>query len=326
MTGIDWANAAALAAALSAAALVVLCGGGAPPPAGAAAPAERAGVAVVTLPDGRPAAIDARGSAVALIGYQRVISLALVSDQLLLELCQPERVIAVSAFGSGASAFRMGTRPRLPGLDDLERVIALHGDLVLLSSSGGDAVRIERLRAAGVAVFDLGDQAGLDSLCTDALAIGALLGTRERAERLVATLRRRMAGVAARLPAGAARRRALVVQAMGGKLFGGTVGSSYHDVLAAAGLIDVAAARYHGWPQYRSEELIALAPDLIVTTPGGGEALRRLPGLSMMAALRQPGGVIELPGDLLEDSGLGMLACAEALFEASYPALGARTR
>ena len=101
------------------------------------------------------------------------------------------------------------------------------------------------------------------------------------------------------------------------------MGTSYHDVLGAAGLIDVAAGSYHGWPQYRAEELIALAPDLIVTAAGMGDALRRSPGLSAMPALRQPGGVIELDGEVLSDSGLGMLECAEALFAASYPAAAA---
>jgi iron complex transport system substrate-binding protein len=323
MSGTGWANAAALAAALAAAALVVLGDGGAHPAAVAARPAAGGALAAATLPDGRPAARDARGTLVALGGYRRVISLALAADQLLLELCEPERVIACSSYGSPADAFRMGERPRLRGLDDLEAVIALHGDLVLLSSTGGDAVKIDRLRAAGTAVFDLGDQGGLDSLCADALSIGALLGTAERAQRLAATLRRRMAGVAARLPPAVARRRALVVTVVGGTLFGGTVGTSYHDVLDAAGLIDVAAGSYHGWPQYRAEELIALAPAVIVTATGMGEALRRAPGLAAMAALRQPGGVIELDGELLSDSGPGMLACAEALFAASYPAAAA---
>ncbi len=318
MSAINWANAAALPAALAAALMVVA--GGRParpdaPGAGSARPAA-SGVAVA-LPDGRPALRDARGTPVALGGYRRVISLALAADQLLLELCEPERVIACSAYGPPEAAFRLGGRPRLHGLDDLEAVLALHGDLVLLSSSAGDAVRIERLRAAGMAVFDLGDQGGLDSLCADALTIGALLGSGERAQRLVATLRRRMAGVAARLPAGAVRRRALVVTVVGPALFGGTVGTSYHDVLDAAGLVDAAAARYHGWPQYRAEELIALAPAVIVTATGMGDALRRMPGLSAMAALREPGGVIELDGDMLSDSGPGMLACAEALFAAS---------
>lgn len=323
MTWTGWTNAAALAAALAAAVLVVLGDGGAHADAVAPPPAAGGARTTVALPDGRPAARDARGTLVALGGYKRVISLALAADQLLLELCEPERVIACSSYGSPAGAFRLGARPRLRGLDDLEAVIALHGDLVLLSSTGGDAVKIDRLRAGGVAVFDLGDQGGLDSLCADALSIGDLLGTSGRAQRLVATLRRRMAGVAARLPPAAPRRRALVVTVVGGSLFGGTVGTSYHDVLGAAGLIDVAAGSYHGWPQYRAEELIALAPDLIVTAAGMGDALRRSPGLSAMPALRQPGGVIELDGEVLSDSGLGMLECAEALFAASYPAAAA---
>ena len=166
----------------------------------------------------------------------------------------------------------------------------------------------------------------MSTLTAQALALGALLEVRPRAEHFAATLSRRMAAVQARLPRQTPRRRAVVVLVVGTLLYGGTVGSSYHDVLEAAGLNDAAAAAYHGWPQYRLEELIALDPDVIVTARGMGATLARLPGLSAMRALSQPQGVIEMDDERLSDAGPGMLEAAEELCARAYPAAASQRR
>jgi iron complex transport system substrate-binding protein len=313
----DLLNGAVLGLAIVASlAGVALVGRGGAPPSAPAAAVEQPALAI--LPDGRRALRDARGALVALGAPRRIVSLSLPSDALLAELAEPERVVAFSSFSTGAYAYKLGARPRLAGLDDLEAIAALHPDLVLCTTIGSEAGRLERLRAAGLAVFDLGDQVGIATLVADARAIGILLGASERGERYATGLRRRMAAVAATLPP-ERRRRAVYVSVYGEALSGGTVGSSYHDVLTAAGLVDAAAQRYRGWPQYRIEELIALDPQVIVTARGMGDRLRRLPGLEVLAALRRADGIIELDGALLDDPGPAMLDAAEALFAAAYP-------
>ncbi len=317
----DTANAIALLAALALSLVAVRLARheGA---AVAAAIAPRAQPSYVTMADGRRALRDAGGVAVPLGGYRRIVSLSLASDALLVELAEPERVAAFSSFSTGFYAYKLGARPRLAGLADLEAIAALHPDLVLCTAFGGEADRLERLRAAGLAVFDLGDQAGFATLAADAEAIGALLGATERAERLITNLRRRLDAVSASLPK-ERRRRGVFVELYGETLSGGATGTSYHDVLVAAGIDDVAAGRYHGWPQYRLEEFIALDPEVIVTMRGMGERLRRLPGLAAMRAARSPDGIIQLDGALLTDPGPAMLDAAEALFAAAYPAAAA---
>jgi iron complex transport system substrate-binding protein len=113
------------------------------------------------------------------------------------------------------------------------------------------------------------------------------------------------------------RPRAIYLAPIAGMLFGGTTGTSYHEVLAAGGCSDAAAARFRGWPQYTVEQILALAPAVVVTKAGCAPELARLPGLDALFA----GGtrVVEIDGDVLEHPGPPVVEAAEALFAAVHP-------
>lgn len=251
-------------------------------------------------------------------GFQRIVSLGIVSDAALAALCEPQRVIAVSAWSTGPVARQWSGKPRLSGLDDLEAIIALHPDLVLVSTSdtggglGAEADRLARLRAAGLRVEPLGPMRGLATYAGDLARIGDLLGRGEEGRLIGQRLSERLARIA---DPSAVGQRAVYVAAFSGTLFGGTTGTSYHDVLVAAGCVDAAATIYAGWPQYSVEQLITLAPELIVTKRGMGDVLRALPGMNAMHSTR----IIELTGELLEDPGPRLLEAAEELHAALKP-------
>lgn len=262
---------------------------------------------------------DARGGEVAVRAWGRVASLDLVSDELLGHLLEPGRIVAVSRWAQGPEAWRHEGRPRLDGLNDLEGVLRLRPDLVLVSTFGGETERVQRLRDAGIAVFDLGPAGGMRELCANLRRVGALLGAPERGERLAGQLERRMAAVAARLPAWQVRRRALVLTPVVDQVYGGTVGSSFHDIVRAAGLIDAAEGRFaEPWPRIGAEMALAIDPDLIVTRAGAAADLARVPGFARLRALRD-GRVVELPVELFDSPGLSMLDAAEALHARAYP-------
>lgn len=275
-------------------------------------------LATVTLPDGRTAVRDAHGTAIPLGTYTRIASLGLESDALLSELCERDRLVAASTYHRGAVALRLAGLPRLPGLDDLEAVIRLAPDLVLVSSGADQLDRIARLREAGLTVCDLGAQRGMASLVPNARLVGALIGSTARAERFIATFTGRLANVAARLPADAPRRRALYLGVYGRDVYGGTVGTSYHDLITAAGLSDAAAGRFSGWPKLSVEDVIALDPDALVLSAGSAAALRTLPGAEAIRAVVD-GHLLILDDDLLEDPALGLLDAAETLFRLAHP-------
>lgn len=290
------------------------------PPAGpSAAPTPTASVTIVTLPGGRRALRDATGTLVELRPYRRILSASMLTDCLLHELAEPQRIVGVTTYYREQSpwAYQLTDKPALAGIGDLETVLALHPDLVL-TNSVGDAARIARLRERGIAVFDLGEMHGVTSLLADIHLVAHLLGHPERGARFATAWQRRFEAVDAAL-GNRTRRRAMFLTVYAGRIFGGTRGTSYGDVLAAAGLDDVAAADYSGWPQYSSEDLLRLDPDLIVTKAGTPGELCRMPGLDRMKACRTPGAFIEVDGGVIEDAGPAMLDAAEQIFAAAYP-------
>jgi iron complex transport system substrate-binding protein len=198
----------------------------------------------------------------------------------------------------------------------VEAIVALQPDLVLTNSFGSPG-SAERLRGAGVEVFDLGELRGEVSLSYVALSLGELLGSPERAQRLMQDFSRRMRKVSDGL--GERKRiRALYLSTLGPDLQGGTRGTSYHDIMVAAGLDDAAAARYRDWPAYAAEQVLALAPELIITREGFSAGICKYPGMDHTPPCRGQGRIVELPGELLDEPGLAMLEAAELLFDLVY--------
>ncbi len=264
---------------------------------------------------------DASGRVVPLRDYRRIVSTNMLSDRLLIELAEPGRVLAVSTSSADRSPirFRYADVKAIDGMGPIEEIVALKPDLVLLNVFGNE-VKTEKLRAAGIEAFSLGELRGESTLLPTAEIVGELLGAPERGRAMAQAFARRFARVAAPL-GDRPRRTAIYLVVIAGNIYGGTRGTSYHDVLVHAGLVDVAATRHRDWPQYRPEEVAALDPELVVTKDGMAEAVCAQPGLDHLRVCHTPGHIVTLPENLLDDPGLGMLDAAEALFAKVYPDL-----
>ncbi len=269
------------------------------------------------MPDGSRVLIDATGAAVPLGHYRRIVSGSSLADPLLLALCSPEQIVAFSARAPRArDAYRYAGKPAVDALRQPERLLELAPDLVLVNSLGEHAW-VERLRASGLVVFDLGPMRGTQTFIQNVHAVGWLSERHEGAAELAQTFQRRLDAIARQL-APADRRSAIYLGIHGRQLFGGTRGSSYHEVLTFAGLDDVAARDFQGWPNYEPERLLSLNPELVVTQTGMRAAL--CDGeLGALRACGPSGGVIEVDADLLSDAGLGLLDAAERVHRAAYP-------
>lgn len=263
---------------------------------------------------------DATGRAVPRNAYRRIASASSYADELLLALSEPERIIALSHAGRThrPDAYLYGARAEISSPSDLERLLTLHADLLLVNHLGAQA-ELARVRNAGIEVFDLGEMRGLQSLRPNMLALATLLGDRRRGERLWQRFSTQLGAVARDIPP-AQHKSALYLAIYAGKLYGGTRGTSYHDVLTAAGLSDSAPERYRDWPQYDPEEVLRMDPGLIVTETGMATQLCQNAWLKALRACHAPSSaIVELPSDLLGDPGLGMLDAALALRERVYP-------
>lgn len=258
------------------------------------------------------AVIDATGATVPRGDYRRIASLGLIPDHLLLELVDPRRVVAWSGYSTGRDERRIGDGRRLAGTPSAETLFALEPDLVLLSGAPGDAGLVARLRERGIAVFDAGPAYGFASLAPDLRAMGALVGHPAEAAAWAQRLAARIDRLARTAPA--PRFGALALSTFADQLYLGTRAadgraSSYHDVLEAGGLRDLAAGHFADpWPQIGSELLLELAPAIVVTRRGQAERLRRHPAIRRLDPR-----IIELDPRLWDHPGPPLVTAAEEL-------------
>ncbi len=295
------ANGAALALALAAATLGATWDDGSAP--AAVAPV----VAVPAAPPGAAALADARGQTVETGPYQRVLSLHPVGDHLLRELLEPERLVAVTAHSADShpEGWRFGARPTIGTSKDVEAILALRPDLVVVSNFADEA-RMARLREAGIAVFDLGEARGVATTRAGIDARGGLLQAPRRAALLRDRFDRELASLEAALPP--ERPPGLWLTVFGDSIFGGTVGTSYADLLRYGGVHDLAADHGHvAWPRYRPEQLLAMNPALVLTQEGMGAAICGHSLLGQLAACGPGGRIIELDEGYEGDPGLGVV-------------------
>lgn len=259
---------------------------------------------------------DHLGAAIPRAEYGRIVSASTVADWILLELCEPDRILAFTARSArnAANGFRFAGKAEVD-LDDAESILRLHPDLVLVNAIG-DPRRLARLREAGLFVVDLGELRGMSTLVADIRKVAAFVGRPQRGERFVQEIVDRMNSIASDVPA-ARRRHAMYLSTYGGRLFGGAQGTSFHDILVAAGLVDAAGA-FHDWPQYTAEQVLNIDPEVVVTNPGMGESLCEHSSLSMMRACSVPGGIVEVDDALLGDPGPAMVEAAQVVRDRVY--------
>lgn len=296
-------------------------------PGGAARSGKRANWSLIarteriSLAGGRTGLRDASGAVVELRHFRRIASGSLVTDGILAGICEPDRVVAYSSHAHEADSpisFRYAGKPALPFDLGVEKLMSLKLDLFVFNGVS-QAAKMEQLRRSGITVFDLGEMRGLSTLLPNIRSVGELLGVPERAARFADTFERRMKSVASDIPL-TGRRRAMYVGLHGDKLFGSGRGTSYDDVLTHAGLINVAAEHFEGWPRYTPEQMLMLDPELVVTQSGMARQLCDMYGLERLKACGSAGSVVELPAALLVDPGVAMLDATEALHRAVFGA------
>ncbi len=299
-------NALALLVSLGAGAAVARVGG-----------VNRASAVDRRASDGPATLVDATGAEVEVRRYQRIVAGSHVADHLVTSLAEREHILAVSGNGlpGATDPARFAGIPMFEELHDVEALIALGPDLVVVNNFV-QAGAVAQLRAAGLAVFDLGEMHGLDTFLEDARTVGALIGEPARGERFARAFEARMRAVAADVPA-EARPRGMYLGTHGVFFYGGGRGTSYHDVLVHGGVRDV-AEHYYGWPSFTTEQVLELDPEVLVTSTGKGAEICRKPGLEELRPCRGEGRIVELAWELLVDPGTPMLDAAEALRRALH--------
>jgi len=229
----------------------------------------------------------------------RVASLNLTADEVLVEILPPERLAAVTSFADQRGTSNIVGRvppsvPRFPKAD-LERLVALHPDLVVVSEYT-DPDFLALLERSGLRYHRMEGLRSLAGYRQAILDLGRAVGGPAAAERLVrrydavlADLGRRLAGV----------ERPRVLYWASGMTAGGD--SAIGALIESAGARNVGAELgVAGIASVGAEKVFVADPDVVLigVWPGVREALVHDPLLSRMRAVRESH-VVEMPTELL---------------------------
>jgi iron complex transport system substrate-binding protein len=200
---------------------------------------------------------------------QRVMSLNLCTDQLLLDLLPPERITSITYLArSPGNAFHWVEAQRVPINHGLaEEVLAQQPDLVLAGSYTTTAARV-LLRSMGVPVIEVPPASSFEDIRAATRKVAEAVGEAAAGEKLLATMDSILRDLAATPP-----RQVVRVASWDG---GGSVpgkGTLFDAILTAAGGVNIAATmRGIRSGSFDIEELLAAQPDVLAYGTGRDEA------------------------------------------------------
>ena len=257
----------------------------------------------------------------------RIVSLVPAVTEMLFAIGAGPQVIAVSSYDQDPPEVR--TLPRVGALldPDVERILSLKPDLVVTYGSQSDLK--QQLARASIAVFDY-RHAGLADITQTIRRLGNATGHAARAEETATGIERALTRIRERTATGRRPRALLVfgrergalrnIYASGGRGF-------LHDMLVAAGGVNVFADVDRESIQATTELVLARAPDVILEVRSADigspeEAAREARSwapLASVPAVRDQR-VVVLTGQGLTVPGPRVVDVVERMYQALHPA------
>ncbi|BBU26870.1 cobalamin-binding protein [Burkholderia sp. THE68] len=247
--------------------------------------------------------IDDSGASVTLVKpAERVVSLAPHVTELLFAAGGGVRIVGAVTYSDypkeAQTIARVGDNKAL----DLERIVALHPDMIVVWRHGNAARQMDRLMALGIPIY-FSEPKHLDDIATSIDKLGALLGTQARARDASDAFTRDIAQLRARY----SQRPPVSVfyQVWDDPLMTLNRDNVFDEVIGLCGGVNVFAAEKPRVPTISTEAVLAANPEAIVTaTPGATQPDRPLPALerwkrwsSLTAVAR--GNLFGIDGDLI---------------------------
>lgn len=171
-----------------------------------------------------------------------------------------------------------------------EGVLSLRPTVVIAGAEAGPPTAIEQLRTAGVSLVRAAPGHDIETLVANVQRVAAALARRAAGDALAAELRAQWQQVQARVARGGPRVLFVLSHVANNVQVSGH-GTAAHALIEAAGGVN-ALSGFNGYRPLTAEAVIAAAPEVIVTTTQGVQALggeARLlaqPGLALTPAGR----------------------------------------
>lgn len=255
---------------------------------------------------------------------QRVVTLSLGLDEIVMALAGPERFAAISdiARSETSNIAAQAAMIETTVVGDLEFLIGLNPDLLLLDGfAQPDLVAQARNAGLTIVITDLHTtfEQHLDNI--DFLSF--VLGEEERGAALRAHLEQRADALAERVAAAVAEHPKPRVLHVTPSLHVPGADTTSDDIIIRAGGINVAAeAGLYGWQQLSLEKVLELAPDVIIHDEYDLDRLRsdilEHPGMQDVPALVADR-VFQLPSRYLTTLSYWTLRASEELAQRLWP-------
>ena len=253
---------------------------------------------------------------------RRIVSLAPSITEIIFALGQQERLIGVTQYSNypaeAATRPKVGSYVRL----DLERIVALNPDLCLAIKDGNPKETIDRLQSLDIPVFAVNPH-NLESMLQTIKNIGGILNASQKATTLVADMRSRIRQVETLVSKTAQRPRVFIQIGISPIVSAGS-NTFIDELINRAGGINVAAGP-SAYPHFSREQVIALAPDVLIITSmarsGGYEKAKAdWSRLADMPAVRQKR-IHTVDSDLFDRPSPRLLEALEILTRLLHPEL-----
>lgn len=264
--------------------------------------------------------------------YTRIVSISLMTDEFLLDLVEPGRILALSRSADDPLISNIAGRTQGIGQRvwlNLELLTSLKPDLVL-AADWSPAGELDFLRKAGLRVRIVktpSDWPGVKAVLKD---LAPLLSAEERSSRLLQTLEAREKALATAVEATGERPTVLEYNLWGTS---GAAGTLWHEITRLAGLSNAAAALKTdtwGFAPLSRETILSLDPDFLIVSEdafiqayGSAQAqpdFGRDPLWSRLRAVRS-GRLLALPERLKSTASHHLLEAAERLFAMTHSAV-----
>lgn len=254
---------------------------------------------------------------------QRIVSLNLCTDELLLRLADPARIASVTWLSRNPAGSNVADlAQRVPVNHGLaEQVVAADPDLVL-AGTFTTRIAVGMLKRTPIPLVEFGVPRSFDEVRQQIRDVAALLQTEEKGRQLIEEIDRRVAAIAGK-PRGA-RPTAVVLNPNGATVGQGTLAD---QVMTAAGFVNIAAKlRTDNYGTIPLEVVALYEVDVLIVSatrdgpPSQATEVLRHPILSKLARTR----VVVLPGRLWSCSGPGVAEALERLDAVASDVIRAR--
>lgn len=256
---------------------------------------------------------------------QRIVSLTLGTDEILLSLVETPRVLAVTNYALDDNVSNVSEAakavPQHIKNAGVETVVALNPDLVLAATYSSADV-IKQLKDLGLPVVTLRQFSSLEGIEENIRIVGRAVGESEKAEALISEMQQRLKILGAQLPKKSARPVLLSYD-----VSGWTAGSetTFDALVSLAGGRNLAAeAGIVGHKKISLETVVAMNPEVMIYNTWTSDvarsnaALIKKPALQSVAAVKN-GRLHGVPGKYLTTVSHYIVQGVEAMARLLYP-------